>query len=456
MARISLWPAPMSRAHLIAVLCIVGSFACDPALPRQDSGPPVGADASPTDAATTDAGPATVDPPRTLPDGGGRDAGAALDAGTAAPVDCAPLSARGFDVCAALPDRCEVVFDDGTGCEEVCRAAGLTCQEVLENVDDACAADRTRPALACAPGTGHGSDFCVCGRGACEPMTCGDLPMACGEVADGCGGTIDCGDTCATGTECQSGRCQEPYDPQTDPAYDGYRYRPGEGFDLGRFRLPPKPECQREVTETIEVTGTFDGDGCLYYWTARAGGMSHTDICFAPDEVSEGLPPMFDLRPGATLRNVVIECAPDGIHTSRDNIIENVIMRDVEEDAITAEENVTIRNSEFWFCNDKCIQMNRANGVEIYGNRFYYATSAILANYGADVSVHDNFFYDTRRAIRSRTANSDVTARDNTHEIGQCHLWSQDDAVLYDEGGESLSGVDARHCVMSGGRIIER
>ena len=56
-----------------------------------------------------------------------------------------------------------------------------------------------------------------------------------------------------------------------------------------------------------------------------------------------------------------MECALDGIHTTENNVIDNIINRDVEEDAVTIGKNITIRNSKFYFCQDKCFQMNSIN-----------------------------------------------------------------------------------------------
>jgi hypothetical protein len=246
------------------------------------------------------------------------------------------------------------------------------------------------------------------------------------------------------------------YDPRKDPAYEGYKYRPGEGFTVAKYRLPPRPSCVKEVKSTIKVNGTFDGQGCLYTWKGTGDGKSYKEICFAPEEIAEGLPPMFELQPGATLRNVQIECALDGIHTTSNNTIENVIMRDVEEDAVTLNESVTIKNSQFWFCNDKCLQMNRANKATIENNKFYYVSSAILANYGRNVRAAGNFFYNTRRAIRSRTSDSTVVAEGNTHENGDCHLLAQDKGLIEDWGGARLSGVKNARCIENDGRIVTK
>lgn len=246
------------------------------------------------------------------------------------------------------------------------------------------------------------------------------------------------------------------YDPQKDPAYNGYKYRPGQGYTVKKYKLPPKPSCIREVTRTITVNGTFDGKGCLYTFKGKGQGKSYKEICFAPKEISEGMPPMFYLNPGATIKNLQIECALDGIHTSRNNTIDNVFFRDVEEDAITAKENIIIKNSQFWFCNDKCIQMNSANKVTVRNNKFFYTSSAVLANYGRNVKVRGNYFYETKNAIRSRTKESIVVAKNNTHENGDCHLMAQDKGVLEDRGGNKTTGVKKKICEENRGRVVEK
>lgn len=76
---------------------------------------------------------------------------------------CADLAARpGWTACLDAPDRCEGVFDDALGCAAWCARSGLRCAAVYENIDGQCAPDLARPALACAPGSGHHSDYCVC------------------------------------------------------------------------------------------------------------------------------------------------------------------------------------------------------------------------------------------------------------------------------------------------------
>jgi len=137
-------------------------------------------------------------------------------------------------------------------------------------------------------------------------------------------------------------------------------------------------------------------------------------------------------------------------------VIDNVFMRDVEEDAITLRENVTVKNSQFWFCNDKCLQMNSANKVTIDNNKFYYASSAVLANWGRNVKVTNNSFYKTTRAIRGKTSNSTVIAENNSHEIGECHLLAQSKGVIEDWGRGKLTDVKNAHCIEDDGRIVDK
>lgn len=115
------------------------------------------------------------------------------------PVDCAAIAAV-HTLCTASADRCEAVFSGGEGCAVVCALSGLDCLQSHEDAaDGSCAPDLARPALGCAD-TGHGSDYCVCGRGAtCTPDCSGRV---CG--SNGCGGS--CG-PCGTSERCDAGAC---------------------------------------------------------------------------------------------------------------------------------------------------------------------------------------------------------------------------------------------------------
>ncbi len=180
-----------------------------------------GADTSPRDTAVSDSGRG-----RDTSVGGGRDAATdtesdaegrdtgridagTTDTGSAPPVNCDALTEAGYDVCSASADRCTTVFEDGEGCAAVCARAGLVCGQQLENIDDMCAPDLSRPALSC-EGSGHRSDYCECVRddAECVPRTCADSALNCGgPYADGCGGTFECS-MCAGDGMCVDGICR--------------------------------------------------------------------------------------------------------------------------------------------------------------------------------------------------------------------------------------------------------
>jgi hypothetical protein len=107
-------------------------------------------------------------------------------------------------LCRETIDSCEIVFDNGQGCKELCEGQGLVCRRVFENIDGQCAADYSRPELSCSPGSGHQSDFCVCGTAvACTPQCGGKVcgPDGCGGVCGSCGGGSACN---GTGTRCET------------------------------------------------------------------------------------------------------------------------------------------------------------------------------------------------------------------------------------------------------------
>lgn len=85
----------------------------------------------------------------------------------------------------------------------------------------------------------------------------------------------------------------------------------------------PTATGDEEVSETIEVSGTFDGE------LVRYGG-------FADGDQGEGGDPMFRLEDGAVLKNVILGEDPgDGVHCDGTCTLENVWWEDVGEDAAT-------------------------------------------------------------------------------------------------------------------------
>ncbi|WP_328909238.1 pectate lyase [Streptomyces sp. NBC_00234] len=88
----------------------------------------------------------------------------------------------------------------------------------------------------------------------------------------------------------------------------------------------PTPKGQQAVSATIEVSGTYDGGLKRFYGSGELGG----------DGQDEGQDPIFQLKDGAVLKNVVLGSpAADGIHCAGSCTLQNVWWEDVGEDAAT-------------------------------------------------------------------------------------------------------------------------
>lgn len=126
------------------------------------------ADAMLPDGATSDAAPS---------DAGGVDAGNASD--------CEALAGdNGWDFCSGDATRCNVVFEDGTGCTAACRALGLECEQSYDDDAGMCDYQRGSSAFGCAD-TGHSSDYCVCSVGSAPDAGAPDAGSDTGGPADG-------------------------------------------------------------------------------------------------------------------------------------------------------------------------------------------------------------------------------------------------------------------------------
>ncbi len=112
----------------------------------------------------------------------------------------------------------------------------------------------------------------------------------------------------------------------------------GTGGTPGVMGLPPAPiwaDCpawpaasggQEAVDETIQVSGTFEGNLRRFVGAGELGSGNQ----------DEGQPPIFELANDAVLRNVILGFpAADGIHCNGTCTLENVWWEDVGEDAAT-------------------------------------------------------------------------------------------------------------------------
>lgn len=254
--------------------------------------------------------------------GGGTSQGDGDGDGSAwTPPNCSLLTGAGYEVCGSGETYCEAVFRDGSGCNAVCAAAGLTCVAAYEDAEGQCAADDTRPEVAC--DSGHESDFCVCeGMGAPSLGSGGSVNSGSGGSGSGSGsgGNGPNGTGGASGGS-GSGGAGTGGSPNVGPKACGCESSAGN---------------YGEVDSTIKVAsgGTYDGQ-CKVFWANSS--------TLGDGSQEEGQKPIFELGDGATLRNVIINASgADGIHTTGDATLENVHWWDVGEDALTIKEEGTV------------------------------------------------------------------------------------------------------------------
>ncbi|WP_394174466.1 pectate lyase [Thalassotalea litorea] len=207
-----------------------------------------------------------------------------------------------------------------------------------------------------------------------------------------------------------------------------------------------------EVSETITVKPgeVFDGNGNLYKWIG-AGDCSQ----------KEGMPAMFEVFASATLKNVWMENAPDGIHIKGSDVtIDGIVNVDVCEDAISISksktspqrENITIINSKFYACEDKAIQLTRGNGIVIKNNEFYFCAKAVRIKEDAkNILFENNKVFNSKHAIK--VTGGKGLAKDNYFEFSKTGFWVEKGGELIDGGGNVFVDVEAKYKETENGKI---
>ena len=134
------------------------------------------------------------------------------------------------------------------------------------------------------------------------------------------------------------------------------------------------------VPDTIEVKAgtTFDGKDKIFVWIGE-GDCSQ----------KEGMPDMFAVYEGATIKNLFMIYAPDGIHFMGSNAsADRIVNLDVCEDAMTGKtyydpaiKNISVTNSVFYNCADKGLQFSKIrSGLKVIGNKFIHCFQPIRIN----------------------------------------------------------------------------
>jgi len=210
-----------------------------------------------------------------------------------------------------------------------------------------------------------------------------------------------------------------------------------------------------EVTQKITVREgkVFDGHGNLYKWVGE-GDCSQT----------EGMSPMFEIYSGATLKNIWIENAPDGVHIKGSNVtIDGMVNVDVCEDAISISrsktspkrENIKIVNSKFYSCEDKAIQLTRGNGILIKNNEFYSCAKALRIKESAkNIMFENNKVFNSKHAIKVTGGNG--LAKNNYIEKSKSGFWVEKEGELIDGGGNVFVEVKSVYKETEGGKVIRQ
>jgi hypothetical protein len=165
---------------------------------------------------------------------------------------------------------------------------------------------------------------------------------------------------------------------------------------------PPPMNGEKIVNQTIVVKAgeTFDGKG-MHFKAGPALGDGGQ---------GESQKPVFELEPGAKLKNVQLSGA-DGVHAKGDATLDNVWWRDVGEDAFTmkGEGKVTINGGGAFNASDKIFQLNHGGSFTL--NNFTADTfgKAIRTNGGKDFPIDINVNNSTFRNGEEAVVRSDAT-----------------------------------------------
>jgi pectate lyase len=217
---------------------------------------------------------------------------------------------------------------------------------------------------------------------------------------------------------------------------------------------PPPATGQVTLTETMAVSGTFDGTNRRFIGGGDLGDGGQ----------AEGQDPLFRLADGATLENVIIGApAADGVHCAGTCTLRSVFWGDVGEDAATfrgSGATVVIDGGGASNAEDKVFQDNRGAGgsvtisnfeVENFGKLYRscgncstqarrdVVLSNVTATAPGDVLVGININFGDTATLTDVTINGD--------DIGVCDLFEGNDTG--DEPEKVGEGPNGTNCTVS-------
>ena len=214
-----------------------------------------------------------------------------------------------------------------------------------------------------------------------------------------------------------------------------------------------KPDSLIRVSKTIIVAKgeTFDGRDALYEWTG-VGDCSQ----------KEGMPPMFKIMEGATLQNLRMKNAPDGIHVRGSHVtISNIVNLDVCEDAISIKlgknksipHHVTIKDSKFYDCEDKAIQITRGRNFIIENNEFHNCAKALrLQKEARHIRFERNKIYNAKVAIK--VSGGEILSAGNYFDRAKLGYWIQKNGLLREGQNNQMQNVQEVVRFTEGGTAV--
>jgi pectate lyase len=206
-----------------------------------------------------------------------------------------------------------------------------------------------------------------------------------------------------------------------------------------------------KVTQSIKVSGTFDGGGKRYVGSGDLGSGGQ----------AEGQDPLFNLANGATLVNVVLGSpAADGVHCAGSCTLRNVVWQDVGEDAATfrgTNATVVIDGGSAASASDKVFQDNRGSGGSVTIKNFkvsnfgkLYRSCGNCSTQAARKVTIQNLTASSGKVIAGVNTNYGDVAKLSGLNIGSiatCWLYTGNSSGA--EPTKTGSGANGKNCIVS-------
>jgi hypothetical protein len=219
---------------------------------------------------------------------------------------------------------------------------------------------------------------------------------------------------------------------------------------LASAEVPPATGEQL-VTETIEVSGNFDGANKRFIGSGDLGDGGQ----------AEGQDPLFRLAAGATLSNVILGSpAADGVHCAGSCTLRSVFWEDVGEDAATfrgTNATVVVDGGSAANASDKVFQDNRGAGGSVTIRNFeasgfgkLYRSCGNCSTQAARSVVLQNITASDGDVLVGINTNLGDTARLsglNVGDIGICDLFEGNNTG--DEPEKIGEGPNSTTCIVS-------